>query len=359
MPTSPLPFREEQRPRRLGAIAGACVLALAAGALAACNNSGGGSSAAGDVSYEDSPLYAYWSMFDTMGDMTPQEQQAFYDEQTRAQEELIAQCMADQGFEFNAEGSAGYTMVGGEAAEDDGPAWGTVEYAEQYGYGAFTWYGEEDQGMGEVEEWTDPNADVIAAMSESELTAWYEALYGGSTEQEWDPDADMEEYEWNWEDGGCTGWAQHESEQNNPQTQLWSLMEDPRFADLFEQMNAVYEQSLTDPRTVELNAQWSSCMADAGFTFTDPNAAQQSFFDKANSVWDDHDGSESWEPDPAMMQQNKDDELATAVADFTCQEKLGYQDEMLEIQFDLEQKFVDENKAALDEFAAAAQELQQ
>lgn len=332
------------------------MLALAAGALAACNN-GGGSSAAGNLDYEDSPMHAYWSMFDTMGDMTPQEQQAFYDEQTRAQEELIAQCMADQGFEFNPEGSAAYTTVGA-AAEEEGPAWGTVEYAEQYGYQAFTWFGEEQQDTGEVEEWTDPNEEITSAMSESELAAWYEALYG-SQDQEWDPDADMEEYEWNWEDGGCQGWAQHEADQNNPQTAMWSLMEDPRFAELFEQMISVYEQSQTDPRTTELNAQWASCMADAGFTFTDPNAAQQSFYDLSNSVWDDHDGSEFWEPDPALMEQYKEEEIATAVADYTCQRDLNYQDEMLAIQFDLEQRFVDENKAALDEFAAAAQELQQ
>ena len=60
----------------------ASVLALAA-VLAACNNGDGGSNgASGELDYEDSPLAAYYESFNVMGEMTQEEQQAFYDEVT-------------------------------------------------------------------------------------------------------------------------------------------------------------------------------------------------------------------------------------------------------------------------------------
>ncbi|OJX97858.1 MAG: hypothetical protein BGO96_13130 [Micrococcales bacterium 73-15] len=337
-------------PRRSAATGAVLVLVAA---LAACSNGDGGGSG-GDLTYEDSPINSYFEAFNVMGDMSQEEQQAFYDERDRKTEDLVAQCMADQGFEYNPQSSR-TTYVG--SSNEDGPQWGTLEFAQQYGYGAFSWPGQEEMELQEPEEWVDPNQDIIDSMSESELTAWQEALWGAP--QEWDEDADMEEYEWNWEDSGCYGWAQHELEADDPWTAMNSLYEDPRFAELFAQMGELYTKAESDPRMADLTGKWSSCMADAGYTFANPNEAQQSIYDLQNGLWEGHeDDPEYMGPSDEELAPIKEQELETAVADFTCQDELNYQQEQLSIQFKIEQEFVDANKDALEELSAAAQELQ-
>ena len=68
-------------------------------------------------------------------------------------------------------------------ADDDMPEWDSLEFAEQYGYGATT---SQDMPMnqGADEEWVDPNADYVATMSETEQQAFYEALYGAQSMSE-------------------------------------------------------------------------------------------------------------------------------------------------------------------------------
>lgn len=333
----------------------ASVLALAA-VLAACNNGDGGSNgASGELDYEDSPLAAYYESFNVMGEMTQEEQQAFYDERTRQQEDLVAECMADQGFEYNPQSSGGVFV---SSDDQDGPQWGTLEFAEQYGYGAFGWPGEDQIPEEDPEEWVDPNQEITESMSESELTAWQEALWGVQSEPEIDPETGEEIWEYNWEEGGCQGWAQHELEADDPWGGLMQLQEDPRFTELFAEMNDLYTDMQSDPRGKELNSEWAACMADEGYTFGEPTEAEQSIYDLSNSLWDEHDGTDTWEPDPDLVEEYKAQEISTAVADFTCREKIDYQQKQLEIQFEIEQEFVDSHKDALEEFAAAAQELQ-
>lgn len=338
--------------RRTAAAASALVLAAT---LAACTSGDGNGTSSGELTWEDSPLAKYWEVFDVMGDMTQEEQQAFYDERMRNEQELVAQCMADQGFDYNPENQNGGVSF---SSDEDGPEWGTVEYAQQYGYGAFTW--EDQQPVdedGEPEVYTDPNAWVYEELSESEIQAWQEALWGAPSEDEFDPDAEAE-WEWNWEEGGCYGWAQHEMQENDPWAGISQLQQDPRFAELFEQMNRMWTDVEADPRMAEINNSWATCMADAGYDFANPNEAQESIYELSNTLWEDHDGTETWEPDPALIEQYKAQELETAVADFTCRDEGKYESERLRVQFAIEQDFIDNNKAALDEFTAAAQELQ-
>lgn len=340
-------------PRRSAATGAVLVLVAA---LAACSNGNGGGSG-GDLTWEDSPINGYFEAFNVMGDMSQEEQQAFYDERNRKQEDLVAQCMADQGFEYNPQDTGGTVIIGSE--DEDGPQWGTVEYAQQYGYGAFTWYDEQPMPEdGEATEWVDPNQDIIDSMSESELTAWQEALWGAPSDEEFDPDAEAD-YEWNWEDGGCYGWAQHELEADDPWMAMNSLYEDPRFAELFEQMGEVWTKAESDPRMVDLNGKWSSCMADAGYTFANPSEASNSIYELQNGLWEGHEDDPEWPgPSEEDIAPLKEQELATAVADFTCQDEVNYQQEQMSIQFKVEQEFVDANKDALEELSAAAQELQ-
>lgn len=344
------------------AASAAAALALTA-TLAACGNNGSGPG--GELTYEDSPFQVYWNALYSSGEEKSEEDWiAEAEERQRQQEDLVAQCMADQGFQYNPQTvDFGRPMPIDIGDEDQGPQYGTVEYAEQWGYGVFTW---EDQWEEEpiyeddfVDDWVDPNQDILDAMSDSEQEAWWAALYGEPDYTEWDPDAEWDDWEWRWEDEGCYGWASHELDgDNSDEQERYRLTEDPRFADTFQGMDQIWEAAMTDPERQELDSKWSGCMADAGYTFPDPDAAANSIYSLMEQLWEDMPEDDwEWEPDPALIQQFKVQEIDTAVADFRCRQKFDYENELMRIQFKLEQEYVDNNKAVFDEFMAALDDL--
>ncbi|MCC2312791.1 hypothetical protein [Cellulomonas xiejunii] len=309
------------------------VLAATVVALVLAGCSGDGTSSASDD--EIGPLSAF---FEKVGGSYEEDDAA---KQQREMDEIIAACMAEQGFEYTADES----MTMGMAADEDMPEWNSKEYAEEYGYGATT-----SGGMDDGEEWVDPNADYLATMSEGEQAAFYEALYGA--EPEVDPDADPDAaVEYNWEDGGCSGKASHEVYE---QGQLW---EDPAFEAMFEEMNTVYEERLDDPAVRKALTEWSSCMAEAGYDFEDPQAAQNSIYDEMSALWEapadpeaELDPEASFEVDEAALEELKKKELALAPVDFACKEASGYEEAEKVAQLALEkrlwEKYGDQLEAA-------------
>ncbi|PFG19057.1 hypothetical protein [Serinibacter salmoneus] len=338
-------------------------ISLAAGialtaTLAACNNSTDDGSG-GDLTWEDSPISQEFASIEALtgtADMSDAEWQALYDASTVRAEELTAECMAEQGFEYIPTdlGSSSTTVL----SDEDTPEWGTLEFAEQYGYGTFTWEDSYDETIEEdgAEEWTDPNAEIIESMSESEYVAWSEALYGAPQDMESDPDADLEDFEWNWEDYGCSGWAQHETEQDLPGMELAGLTEDPRFQELFEGMSTLYEDAAADPKMGELDATWAECMAEAGYDFRTPADAEQSIYDLTETIWGSQD--EYVEPTDDVLAEAKAQEIATAVDDYTCRSEVDYDSGFLAIQFEHEEAYLEENRALFEEFIAAAEQFE-
>jgi hypothetical protein len=229
-----------------------------------------------------------------------------------------------------------------EDAESDMPAWDSLEFAEQYGYGATT---SQDMPMNDgagEEEWVDPNADYVASMSESEQQAFYEALYGAQTMSEEpidEEDAEAQAEEYDWTTAGCQGKAQHEVYEAG---QIWS---DPEFKDLTEAMSELYEDAQSDERTTQAYAKWAECMADEGYDFANPQEAQQSIFTLTGEIpYDEETGTQ----DEAALAEIREQEIATAVADRTCQDSTGAGRAALEAQFAIEQDFIDAHKDELD-----------
>lgn len=269
------------------------------------------------------------------------------DAQTREREALVATCMQEQGFEYlplDPATDGSYSVEEGE----DAPVvdWDSEEHAATEGYGVFT-YDEEDQQLEEpVEEYVDPNEDYVAAMSESERTAFYEALHGPQVE--FDEDAPAEEVEYDWTTAGCYGAADHEVMGE----QAW---EDPAFTSLMEEMDGLYEDAAADPAMVALDAEWAACMADAGFTgFTRQPEAAESIYEEQNSLYESSGAEGEYvEPDPAVLAELEEQELETAVADARCREEVDYRAQEQEIRFALEQDFVDTHEAELEALVAA------
>lgn len=306
---------------RWAAVAGALVVLLAG-----CSGGGPGPETTGGGEEDVGPLGEY--MMKLGGNLD----QADAEEMSRRMEELTAECMAEEGFDYNPSTQSGVSFVSG----DDMPDWRSVEFAEQYGYGATTY--EDMPGYVSGKEIVDPNQDYVEAMTESERTAYYEALDGPQPTP--GPDG---EYEWDWETAGCRGAAQHEV--YGATSAAW---EDEEFAGLVDEINGLYQRVADDPRLADGVAEWASCMADAGYTVSALDDAQQEIYDAVNELWSTPDG-----PSDAALDELREREITTAVADRTCLEQVGYRDLEREVNRDLEEEFVDTHRAELDAWVAA------
>lgn len=335
--------------RSTGPLAALAATALAL-TLAGCSGPGGG-----ELTYEDSPLNEYLSAA-YGGDLSPEEQQKKMDEQNREREELMAQCMAEEGFEYKPN-----LENGGVVMSNDDTPWepDKKEWVEKYGYGAVNNpFNEGEQPMPE-EEYVDPNQEYVQSLSESEQQAYWETAYGVPPSE--DEIGEDGSYEYNWEDAGCQGWADHEMQGEDP----WQAEE---FADLRTKMDEFWMNSQESDEIKELNADWAACMEDGGEPgFASPSEAQQSIYDEQMKIQEAAYGDGSTPVDfesPDFVDPMKSPEMKAlgereielALADLECRTKLSYTQEMMKIQFALEEKFIAENKADLDAFKAAAEQ---
>ncbi|MFI2755129.1 hypothetical protein ACGIF2_16995 [Cellulomonas sp. P22] len=298
-----------------------------------------GCSDASSTSSEDpttGPLSAYFERIS--GGYEEQD----WDAMNRQMEEVTAACMREAGFEYTPQDYTGTTTV---VTEEAGAEYGTEEYAAKNGYGITTSIGATADP--DAEEWVDANADYVAGMSETEQAAYYEALYGEqSTTDVEDPEAEATEYDWT--TAGCQGKASHEVYETGTAQEAW---EDPAFADLQEQIQALYEQSSTAPQFTEINTAWSDCMSEAGYDFATVNDASMSISDASNALWENVQDESG--PDPAALEELKTKEIATAVADARCQKSTDYQKRYQKAWNALEQDFVDQHKDELEAWVAA------
>lgn len=318
--------------------------------LAGCSGSGGG-----ELSYEDSPLSKYL-MASTGSELSPEEQQKQADEQQRKQEELVAQCMSREGFEYTPNTDNGSTIVtsGGDFEWEPEKR----EWVEKYGYGMVNSpWNEQQQEEGPAEEYTDPNQGYIDSLSPSEQTAYWETLYGGPTETEGDGSEEGGSFEYRWQDAGCQGWAQNELQGSDP----W---QDEQFAGLRQKMNDLWTKSQDSAELSALDGAW----ADAGEPgFAKQAEAPQSISDAQNKIYETAYGDGTTEIDPESpevadpssspeMKALGEREIALALKDLDCREKTSYRQEALKAQFALEERFIAENKAELEAFKAAAEQ---
>lgn len=334
------------------AVAAVGVLALA---LTACGSDGGGGTAKSD-DREPLPLDAFWE--GTYADWDEAEANA----QQMQMEEKVAECMAAEGFDYTpvdySQGGFGISY----SSDDLDVEWGSREFAEKYGYGATTnpW-GDIEEPMVEEDpqEWVDPNQDYVMSMSETEQTAYYNALYGDQSRYEDFTEEDWETYEWNWEDGGCQGWAQNE---------IYGDMmggSDSEFSALFDDLNAMYEASQTDPRLTAALDKWSACMADKGYPgLAEIWDAQNQFYEKQNAIYDefytdDLDWENMTEADWADIERQiqdrlaelTDEEIAMATAEWDCKDESGYADAEYEVMFEYQTEFFNTHKDELEAYA--------
>lgn len=346
--------------RIVGAAAATAALALL---LAGCSK---GDAPSTSTTPEPGAIDKMWEA--AYGDFDQEDQNA----KQMQVEELMAECMNEQGFEYIPVDWG--AMDGGGVMEppvdDSGDElqWGTLEFAKKYGYGQTTnpWGDAAVDPMpvdpGTGDQWVNPNDEIMNAMSETEMAAYQEALYG--VQPEFTDDKDWENWNPTWEEQGCQGYANHEVYGDQ---MYGGDPEDNEWADLEAEMQTMYQSMETDPRITKAVADWASCLADAGYPgFATIYDAENSISEKVQAIYEDNDPWKDLGPDAteedykaaeAEMQRLTAEitplEIELATADFTCRDDVKYQEIYNQVNLDLQQQFYDAHKADLEAYVAA------
>ena len=289
----------------------------------------------------------------------PDARAAQANEMERRVQESIARCMAQEGFEYIPAVDPGSAAVFIPAASFE-----EEEYVREQGFGITTWYGREQTNRAPDDGWVDPNNDIVEAMSESESNAYYEALYGYSTELPEGAD-----------ESGCQGQAYEE---------VYGRME-RMFEELGPMLDELYQRFLADPRYQKATGEWSGCMSNRGYTYE----SQEEMFDdvytdfgsRLDEIIGSSDPFEGWtqEQRETFYEENSDEEIEDffeqsraearaavdqeelaalqqeeidlAVADFECSE--SFQKTVSELQQEYEAEFIGKNRGLLDQLRDA------
>lgn len=198
-------------------------------------------------------------------------------EQQRLVQEAIRSCMADLGWEYTVEVATLNPRQQLAAANAGLNDLEPDDFAEQYGFGISTRFDTLlDGGLAAfdaADEEESANDLMLASMAEAEADAWQQALVGERPERDAEGriiDPETGEVvaggrRQGRQPGGCTADAQ--AEVRGDQNALQEL------ADLFDEVERRIE---ADPRIDEMNREWSSCMAEAGYTFETIDEAEDS-----------------------------------------------------------------------------------
>ncbi|MDN4595821.1 hypothetical protein [Leifsonia virtsii] len=314
------------RRRPLRALALAASIAVAASTAAALT----GCTAANEpksISATDSPLFAVLGPLAGFGD----------DKALRAKErkieELTAACMTKEGFE--------YTPSDRSAADaaDDLAAQQTEDWVAKNGYGLTAADAPDTK--------TDPNQEYVDSLSPSEQEAYNTALHGAGIDTGDGGTAASGDGAFDPATAGCYANAQRTA--NGGKGEFW---EDEKYAGLLEKMSKIYETMEKKPEVVAAARKWSDCMADAGYSgLTKKSDALERASKQNAELYGLDDGevsSEDKQPSAAEKKKVRDAEIALALADFRCDQRVHYTETQLKAQFALEDTFIQQNRAKLD-----------
>lgn len=316
------------------------LLLLVIGAVVAC---GGGGTSAGDGDTSTTAateVESIASFFGFPSGDDPEAAQAFYEAQEQKIQELIRDCMVEQGFEYI---PAVYPQPEGAFGAFD-----QVEYAREQGFGITTWYGNEElQGTTGTTSWVDPNQEIVMAMSESESTAYHEALYGPQDQGTPQVDETTGETFFVQEGFGAGCYGQASEEIYGGQNQVYEEMS--------EELDDMYTRMQADPRITEANIEWASCMSGQGHEYESPDKMYELVYEDFQKRFDAIVGPDGGFIDPlAGMSQEEIDAL---FADMTEEEiNTFYQDAQEASQQDIDQEALAALQQEEKDLAVAAAE---
>jgi len=303
--------------RAVTRIAHAVVVAAVVVALAACT----GSSEPAPTPAATGALDAYLVPFSW-------DDAEFVAAQELEEQELIAACMAEQGFEY-------VPYVAPPLGTNDfDPPRNSREYAVQFGYGFTEQHPDESGSWEDYDHDADPNFAIRRALTPGEAEAYDRAIdgppEGWSYSSETDDPLDADEF-------GCRA-AARSREPAGVQT-------DATFIAARDRDGEIWNTAAADPRVTAALARWSSCMADAGWTgleqLDDPKTRTFEW-EEAAATRDAQGYLNTYGEKVAA------DERAIATADWDCRTSSGYDAWFAQVRNELQQAYVDDHRAELD-----------
>jgi len=302
--------------RTIGRIA-VLVLALFA---SACS----GSTAASDqvsLSLTESPINDLLGIDIAMrsGDIVELEREA---------ERGVVECMKQAGFEYQAVDFAGGLEPESGAEDPDSRG-----FAEANGYGISI---RPVINAPAPEDVVDPNTELRAGLSTAELEAYQLALYGNAPPDDEPVPLDQRT--------GCVAEAY-----NNVYAARAELGNVEQFFGEFgPELAELEERFRSDPRFVELEDQWATCMVEQGFDV----AVREEIFVELNRRMSDVSPLLAPGQEPSAEAQRAIDEVAdwersAAVADWDCTQPV--RDEMASLRYGYEALFLQENESRIND----------
>lgn len=303
-------------------------------------------------------------------------------ERQRQVEEAVAACMAGLGWEYRPVDYGSFEYEYFDPFADVSEA----EWAAQWGFGATTFI--LDDPWRDIEypeqEFEDPNQAYVESLSDIEREQYYEDLYGAYDEPAIDPETgEYTEEEFRFDAGnGCY---------NQASAEIYGIPDqgsERDFSDIWEEFERLEQQISADPRMIEANEQWASCMSDKGFTYQTPTEPQEHFYREAERFWiameqQYTDPFEGWTEDeinlwfentPIEEQEDffaqfhqepqfdeattaeiraiNEEEVKTAVAAYECSEDLKVI--QADVRAEYESAFIQENLDLLNDYKAAS-----
>jgi|GEM_PF-1420725 len=267
--------------------------------------------------------------------------------------EVIAQCMAREGFEYWPDD----TRIDASPT-DPGDA---LSLAAEVGYGIVVDYAELDPfGGGANTTSPNPNDLYISMMSPAQHEAYDLALYGPIWSEISVAAARGEDVPFDWRRAGCEGAATHALEVARGDQPAASAAATP-YDDLLAAMESIPAQIEQEPAWSHVLDRWSACMSRAGIVVTSWDeavtqimseydamiaAAQPEVVSTDETVWVDADRSGL--PDRIEYEGLREKERRTASADLECRAEVDVEQSRADIQLALERQFLDEHRDELD-----------
>lgn len=348
------------------------------------SESDGDTDAAGEPFVYESPLgdFLGWSQ----GNFDAEDAEAENAENQRRAEELTAECMRTQGFEYTPNNFDGAVFFDGAGEGEE--EWGSEAWIRKYGFGVSTqMFSQEQVGTDLVGhnyaqfesggENSDPNQAYVDSLSEGEQEAYYAALYGDQPtfafeeEGRAPTDEEIAEMDAAFEDfqpTGCQNEAFEQAFNGGGDNELFQQFDD-EFGDL---LNDLFQRMEASAEVVDHRAEVEACVEGKGFEYLTDENAWEHFSEQLNSVgeeiydplagvdttgWTDEQFEAAYEEAQTrtlpqetldLLAEVQADEIATAVAVFECGGGWQNEQELFdEIRIDLEQEFLDENRDQL------------
>ena len=295
--------------RRLVRVALGCMIAFAA---VACGSDDPYNADAVELTFEDSPINQMLGIDIALraGDLVQLEREA---------EAGIAECMKREGFEYLPIDFAAQFGPSDGGADPD-----TRAYAEANGYGISI----RPFDAPAPDEIVDPNDEIRNQLSDAELQAYELALFG-------EPPAEGEAVSLE-DQTGC--FAEAYEEVFAAEAQLGSV--ERFFGEFGDELTELEDRFRADPRYLELESQWATCMSAAGFNV----ATREEIFVELNRRMSDvgaalEPGEEPSAEIEAQMDAVRDWERSVAVAEWDCNEPI--EGELKRLRYGYEALFID------------------